>query len=304
MNVVKEDESKSQKRLKIFYIAIVIICIIAIISAFVIQMMKNNEISNGGNTSTDLPQVTDDKISLFETYIKGDFKFFVDISLYSKIADNKFVIENLAGVFEDYPSSKIDEYIKSDKFKLSDCIVYYSSMKITVDLIKKFNDKIGYQYNSVTVKQKFNFFQKVFNWIYDKCIKFIFREKDELSSNKLQYMSKTLMQDLIDTRFNNRIFEIENSVFLDCEDKEIVKTMKNKFKLKKYNLFNMIFLVSLISVYVLTEALFKLPFWAYILFIFFSLTSIFLIFLLISYNIFELRYETKKIDYTKTKEDN
>jgi len=251
----------------------------------------------------DLKEI-DDKISLFETYIKGDFKFFVDISLYSKIADNKFVIENLAGVFEDYPSSKIDEYIKSDKFKLSDCIVYYSSMKITVDLIKKFNDKIGYQYNSVTVKQKFNFFQKVFNWIYDKCIKFIFREKDELSSNKLQYMSKTLMQDLIDTRFNNRIFEIENSVFLDCEDKEIVKTMKNKFKLKKYNLFNMIFLVSLISVYVLTEALFKLPFWAYILFIFFSLTSIFLIFLLISYNIFELRYETKKIDYTKTKEDN
>jgi len=75
MNVVKEDESKSQKRLKIFYIAIVIICIIAIISAFVIQMMKNNEISNGGNTSTDLPQVTDDKISLFNNIFENKVNY-------------------------------------------------------------------------------------------------------------------------------------------------------------------------------------------------------------------------------------
>lgn len=38
MNVVIEDESKKEKKLKIFYIGVLAICIIAIIVAVIIQM--------------------------------------------------------------------------------------------------------------------------------------------------------------------------------------------------------------------------------------------------------------------------
>lgn len=75
MNVVIEDESKKERKIKMFYIAILIICIIAVISAFVMQMIKNNEISNGGNTSTDLPQETDDKISLFNNILENKVNY-------------------------------------------------------------------------------------------------------------------------------------------------------------------------------------------------------------------------------------
>ena len=46
MNVRLEDNEKKNKSLKIFYVSIVVICVIAIITAVVIQIIKENSNKN------------------------------------------------------------------------------------------------------------------------------------------------------------------------------------------------------------------------------------------------------------------
>lgn len=74
MNVVIEDNSKKQKKLKIFYISIIMVCIIAIIAALVIQIaQEKNRYKTGNNTNTDLPELTDDKISVYKEQFNNIF---------------------------------------------------------------------------------------------------------------------------------------------------------------------------------------------------------------------------------------
>lgn len=61
MNIIREQENKNKKLLKIFYISIIAICIISIIVALVIQIASNNKPALGDNTK--LPELTNDKIS-------------------------------------------------------------------------------------------------------------------------------------------------------------------------------------------------------------------------------------------------
>lgn len=76
MNVIIEDESKKQKKLKILYISIISICIVAIISAFIIQIVKErhpNEEEKTGNT-VEQPELTDDKISAYKEQFNDIFE--------------------------------------------------------------------------------------------------------------------------------------------------------------------------------------------------------------------------------------
>ena len=67
MNVIIEDQSKKQKKLKILYISIISICVVAIISAFIIQIVKerNPNEEKTGNT-VEQPELTDEKISAYK----------------------------------------------------------------------------------------------------------------------------------------------------------------------------------------------------------------------------------------------
>ena len=73
MNVVLEDHSERRKKLRIFYITIISICFIAIIAAFVIQIKQESDPSSIGNISR-LPQLTDDKISVYKQQFDEIFK--------------------------------------------------------------------------------------------------------------------------------------------------------------------------------------------------------------------------------------
>ena len=81
MNVVIEDNSEKRKKLRIFYITIIAICIISIIVAFVMQIKKGNIFTSMGSISR-LPELTDEKISvykqqfneMFENKVNYDFK--------------------------------------------------------------------------------------------------------------------------------------------------------------------------------------------------------------------------------------
>lgn len=75
MNVVIDDESKKQKQLKIFYIAIIVICTVAIIAAFVIQIaQEKNRYKTINNDDSKLPELTDDKISVYKEQFNNIFE--------------------------------------------------------------------------------------------------------------------------------------------------------------------------------------------------------------------------------------
>lgn len=65
MNVVIEDDSKKKRKLRVFYVTIICICIIAVIVAFIIQITQDSGSTLGGNI-TRLPELTDDKISVYK----------------------------------------------------------------------------------------------------------------------------------------------------------------------------------------------------------------------------------------------
>ena len=72
MNVVIEDVSKKQKGLKIFYIIIISICVISIITATIIQAINEKQPTSGGNIK--LPELTDDKISVYKEQFNNIFE--------------------------------------------------------------------------------------------------------------------------------------------------------------------------------------------------------------------------------------
>ena len=74
MNVIKENTNQNSKNLKIFYIAIILICIISIILALIIQINKDNKPTAGGNNNIRLPQLTDDKISIYKAQFNNIFE--------------------------------------------------------------------------------------------------------------------------------------------------------------------------------------------------------------------------------------
>ena len=71
MNVVIEDDSKKNKRLKILYIVIISICIIALISAVVIQVVENKRA-----VKSSLPTLTESQINQHKNEFYNIFENF------------------------------------------------------------------------------------------------------------------------------------------------------------------------------------------------------------------------------------
>lgn len=75
MNVVIEDDNKNKKKLKIFYITIISICIIAVFATLIIQINQEVGLPTGGNGNTvRLPELTDDRISKYKQQFNEIFK--------------------------------------------------------------------------------------------------------------------------------------------------------------------------------------------------------------------------------------
>ncbi len=69
MNVIIEDESKKNKRLKIFYVGILIVCVVAVIFAMVLQISKRNEVK----VESKIPQITEAQKSQYKDEFENIF---------------------------------------------------------------------------------------------------------------------------------------------------------------------------------------------------------------------------------------
>ena len=130
MNVVIEDESKKNKKLKIFYIGIISICVIAIILAIVVQIVKTNDAS----AVAKLPQLTENQKNQHKDEFEKIFQNKVNY-----LENNSYKISKLASdkeiVYIGYQNndSKLNDY---------DLKVNIPYININNDTIEGFNTQI------------------------------------------------------------------------------------------------------------------------------------------------------------------
>lgn len=130
MNVVIEDESKKNKRLKILYIGIISICVIAVIAAIVIQIVKQNN----GSEVTKLPKLTEDQKNQHKDEFESIFENKVNY-----LKNNGYKITKLESnkeiIYTGYQNndSKINDY---------DMKVNIPYININNDIIEEFNTQI------------------------------------------------------------------------------------------------------------------------------------------------------------------
>lgn len=235
----------------------------------------------------------DEKIVMIENCFNTDIRFFVKTDLYTQICTNASLLERLAGVYESNEVKKIDEYIKSNRYEADNVVLFYSSAKVTQEMIKEVIKKIKYGYDTISFTKSRNKIANFFLSLYVKIGKFIFGCEDSLCYHKFMFMSKKVVEYLIATKFNNHIVKFENSVQIELIDKGVIKTMKEKTNVASYNIWNVIFLLSLIIFYVVAEVFFDLRFYMYFGFVVFIIMSILLGVMLAIHNIFEIRYKRK-----------
>lgn len=206
----------------------------------------------------------DEKINLILNNVGDNIKFFVKAKFYTTISQKTFVINNLAGIYKENEKAKIDEYLKSDKCNnIDNTILYYSSVDIDANVLQTIREKVSYNYDSIYVDIKRNVFQKIGKWIYEKFVYFMLRVKDACASPKLQFMSKKFMEYLQSTSFSNHILQVQHNSKIDVTNKNSTSTLMPKANFNKYIVYDFIVLIAILLAYVLLEAFFKLPFFAY-----------------------------------------
>lgn len=134
MNVVIEDESKKNKKLKILYVGIIAICIISIIIAVIIQVSKGKDNSSTTGKNNVLPSLSDDELSKyksdFDNIFKNKVNYFGNNSYkVSKIKQDKEI------VYVGYESTET----KINDYELKVNIPY---ININNDIADEFNTEI------------------------------------------------------------------------------------------------------------------------------------------------------------------
>jgi len=132
MNVVIEDHSERRKKLRIFYITIISICIIAIMAAFVIQIKQENDPTSIGSISR-LPELTDDKISVYKQQFNEMFENKVNYDLSSNAYKIDKIDQGEEIVYLGYQSKEN----KANDYELDVNIPYINIKDETIDEFNK-----------------------------------------------------------------------------------------------------------------------------------------------------------------------
>ncbi len=130
MNVVIEDESKKKAKLKILYIGIIAICVIAVISAVVIQIQSGNKVEN----TDKLQGLTNDQKSQHKEEFDEIFKNKVNY-----LENNSYKISKIENDKEIIYTGYQNNENKLNEFDLKVNIPY---INIDNEIIEEFNTQI------------------------------------------------------------------------------------------------------------------------------------------------------------------
>lgn len=125
MNVRLEDNEKKNKSLKIFYVSIVVICVIAIITAVVIQIIKENS-----NRNT----IDDNKLQEYKAKFNSVFQNKINY-----LENNNYKITKVDNSKEIVYVGYEEKKSKVSDYNLNVCIPY---INIDNEVIRKYNNEI------------------------------------------------------------------------------------------------------------------------------------------------------------------
>jgi len=229
------------------------------------------------------------KLSLLESF-GAEIKFFVNSKFVAKLVKNKSILERIVAIYSKDVNITIDKYLKSEGYKPTETLLYYSSAKLTAEIIDKIREDLKLNPDTIYIKKKFSVWDKIKLWFYHKIIKLMFGIDDEYASVKLQYFSTNIMGALAETNFRNHIFEISNSLNIELSKGE-EETFYNKSKFNKNCLYDLIVLCLILICYVVLERFFVLPFWVYLLAVALILATIISLIVIITISAFDCRYK-------------
>lgn len=133
MNVVIEDESKKGKKIKIFYLTIIAICIISIITVFIIQLLSGSKYILYNKKDT-LPELSADKIALYKAEFNNIFEDKVNY-----LENNAYKITKINEKEEIVYSGYKNNESQINDYELDVNIPY---INIKNDTIAEFNEQI------------------------------------------------------------------------------------------------------------------------------------------------------------------
>lgn len=148
------------------------------------------------------------------------------------VAPNAIYYKNLVDVMHSLLS----------KSEIEDVLICYASLKFDNALLNKFANAIGDKTKIVNLMPNYNGFENICNSAYNVYVNSLFKVKDGLASNKLQFIPAIYVEELLSSHLGNRMFElgVEHVKYVRVEDKEINKSMKSKSYSLKYDLISII----------------------------------------------------------------
>ena len=231
----------------------------------------------------------DRKIALLEP-LSGDVKFFVRSDLVPKLVRKKKIVKQIVAMFSQNVNVTIDKYLRSEKYNVTDALLYYSSVDLTSEMVSSIRDRLALKPSTICVKKKLNWWGRAKLWCYNKLVKLLFGYTDAYASTKLQYFSADAMDLFKEVGFKNHIFELPGAIDIELE-KGKEKSFYTKPKFNKNYLFNPMAICFLLICYVVLEKFFKLPFWTYFLMILLLITIIINTFSMIIKDVLDTRYK-------------
>lgn len=150
-----------------------------------------------------------------------------------------------------------------------DIVVCYSSIELDDNLLNNFIAKIADRNKIVNVIPSYNFWENICNGSYNIYVKSLFKVKDSLASNKLQFLPGGFVDELMESHFGNRLFEFDEKYFsnLYIEKGSQNKSLKTKLGFNKFNLISIIIALVITIGLVLTLAFAKINYAIVLIFV-------------------------------------
>ena len=225
MNVVLEDHSERRKKLRIFYITIISICFIAIIAAFVIQIKQESDPSSIGNISR-LPQLTDDKISVYKQQFNEMFENKVNYDLPSNAYKIDKIDQGEEIVYLGYQSkeNKANDYeldVNIPYINIKDETIEEFNKQIKNVFEQKAKDVLNTQGNNVIYTVNFN------AYVSNNILSLVVRSTLKEGGNPQRDIVQTYNYDLI----KHKKYTIDNMLeFKEITKKDATQKIKEEIK--------------------------------------------------------------------------
>lgn len=119
-----------------------------------------------------------------------------------------------------------------------DTVICYSSLQLDNVILNRFIEKIGTKEKIVNIMPYYNAWENACNATYNIYVKTLFKTKDSTISPKLQFLPASFVDELINSHFGNRLFEIDEkyttTLYLDKGEQN--NSFKNKIRFSKFHL--------------------------------------------------------------------